>query len=92
VVRGFTANVTITNTGTTAVNGWTLTFAFPGDQRVTSGWNATVSQSGNAVTAVNANYNGSIAPGADATFGFQGTWSANDSSPTAFSLNGTACD
>ena len=59
---------------------------------MTGGWNATVAQSGNAVTAVNVNYNGSIAPGASATFGFQGTWSANDSSPTAFFLNGAACD
>ena len=88
---GFTANLTINNTGTSAINGWTLKFSFPGDQKVTNGWSATVTQSGTSVTAVNASYNGSIAPGANATFGFQGTWAANDSSPTAFTLNGTAC-
>jgi len=43
------------------------------------------------VTATNAGYNGNIPPGANATFGFQGTWAANDASPTAFTLNGTAC-
>ena len=35
---GFVANVTITNTGTSSINGWTLTFTYPGDQRVTNAW------------------------------------------------------
>jgi hypothetical protein len=89
---GFTADVTIGNTGSTAVSGWTLKFSFPGDQKVTSAWNGKVSQSGTAVTAADAGYNGGISPGASASFGFQGTWTANDSSPTAFTLNGAACD
>ena len=88
---GFTANVTLTNTGTTAVNGWTLTFAFPGDQKVTSAWNATVTQSGSAVSATNVDYNAAIAPGGNVQFGFQGTWTNNDSVPTGFALNGSAC-
>ena len=88
---GFTANVTITNTGTTAVNGWTLTFSFPGDQKITNAWSATTTQSGAAVTATNAGYNGAIAPGGTTSFGFQGTWATSDASPTAFTLNGTAC-
>jgi cellulase/cellobiase CelA1 len=88
---GFTANLTVTNTGTAAINGWTLKFSFPGDQKVTNAWNATVSQSGSAVTATNVSYNGSIAPGGNVQFGFQGTWTSNDTSPTAFALNGAAC-
>jgi hypothetical protein len=88
---GFTANLTVTDTGTAAVNGWTLKFVFPGDQKVTNAWNATVTQSGNAVTAVNASYNAAIAPGGNVQFGFQGTWTANDTSPAAFTLNGSAC-
>jgi len=88
---GFTANVTVTNTGTAAVNGWTLTWSFPGDQKVTNAWNGTVAQSGGAVTATGVSYNAAIAPGGNAQFGFQGTWTANDASPTAFALNGTAC-
>jgi hypothetical protein len=88
---GFTANLTVTNTGTSTINGWTVRFSFPGDQKVTSAWNATVTQSGTAVTATNAGYNGTIAPGANATFGFQGTWASSDASPTAFTLNGTSC-
>jgi hypothetical protein len=88
---GFTANVTIANNGGSAINGWTLTFSFPGDQKVTSAWNATVTQSGSSVTAKNMSYNGTIAPNGNTSFGFQGTWSSSNASPTGFSVNGTAC-
>jgi cellulase/cellobiase CelA1 len=88
---GFVAQLTIANTGATAVSGWTLAFTFPGDQVVTNAWNATVRQSGAAVTATNLSYNGTIAPAASVSFGFQGTWRASDASPTAFTLNGAPC-
>lgn len=88
---GFTANVTITNTGSNVINGWTLSFAFPGDQKLTNAWNATVTQSGSAVTATNLSYNATIAPGGNTSFGFQGTWTTSDAAPTAFTLNATTC-
>jgi endo-1,4-beta-xylanase len=88
---GFVANLTVANTGTAGINGWTLTFPFPGDQHITNGWNATVTQSGANVTATNASYNAAIAPGGSVQFGFQGTWTGNDTSPSSFSVNGSAC-
>jgi hypothetical protein len=88
---GFTANVTVTNTGTSTINGWTLAFAFPGDQRITNAWGSTTSQNGNSVTATNVGYNATIPAGGNTSFGFQGTWSSNDSNPTVFKLNGTTC-
>ena len=88
---GFTANLTVANTGLTPINGWTLTWSFPGDQKVTNAWNATVTQTGSAASATNASYNATIAPAGNVQFGFQGTWTANDTSPTAFALNGTSC-
>jgi hypothetical protein len=88
---GFTAQVVIANTGTTAINGWSLTFAFPGDQKITSNFNGGFSQSGANATLTNASYNGTIAPGATITDGFQGTWTSNDNSPASFFVNGTAC-
>ena len=57
--NGFTADVQITNTGSSAINGWTLNYSLPGGQTVTNAWNATVSQSGSAVTARNVGHNGS---------------------------------
>jgi endo-1,4-beta-xylanase len=90
-VGGFVANLTITNTGTAPINGWTLTFAFPGDQHVASAWNATVTQTGTAVSATNLSYNATIAPGGNTTLGWQGTWTANDTNPSSFRVNGAAC-
>jgi poly(hydroxyalkanoate) depolymerase family esterase len=88
---GFVASVAIAGTGNSAINGWTLGFTFPGDQKITSAWGATVSQSGAAVTAVNASYDGQINPGSSISFGVQGTWTSNDTAPASFTLNGTAC-
>lgn len=88
---GFTGDVTITNTGTSAVNGWTLTFSFTNGQQVTNAWNATVTQGGSTVTARNAGYNGSIPPGGTATFGFQGSHSGTNQAPSGWTLNGSPC-
>jgi O-glycosyl hydrolase len=89
--NGFTAQVTIANTGTTAISGWSLAFTFPGDQKITSNFNGGFSQTGENATLTNASYNGAIAPGASITDGFQGTWTSNDTSPTSFTLNGATC-
>jgi hypothetical protein len=88
---GFTANVTVANTGTAAINGWTVRFAFPGDQRITGFWNAAVTTSGASVTATNLSYNATIAPGQNTSFGFQGTWASSNAPPTSFTLNNVAC-
>jgi endo-1,4-beta-xylanase len=88
---GFTAQVVISDTGSSAVNGWNLVFTFPGDQKLTSDYNGTFSQSGETATLTNASYNGAIAPGGSTTVGFQGTWTNSDAAPTSFTLNGTTC-
>ncbi|MBX6766021.1 MAG: cellulose binding domain-containing protein [Actinomadura rubrobrunea] len=87
---GFTATVTITNTGAT-INGWTLTFDLPAGQRVSQGWGAQWSQSGTTVTAENAPWNGTLAPGQSTSIGFNGTHTGEDAKPTAFTLNGSSC-
>ncbi|MEU2662006.1 cellulose-binding domain-containing protein [Micromonospora sp. NBC_01740] len=88
---GFTADVQITNTSSSTINGWTLAYSLLSGQRVTNSWNATVSQSGQAVTARNISWNGTLSPGGTASFGYQGTLSGAYSSPTSFTLNGVAC-
>jgi endoglucanase len=88
---GFTANITITNTSTVTISGWTLTFAFPGNQQITQGWNAVFAQQGSQVTASNASYNGSIAAGTSVNPGFNAAWSGSNPPPTSFSLNGEGC-
>jgi hypothetical protein len=88
---GLTANITITNTSTTAVNGWSLGFTLASGQTITSGWNATYSPTSGQVTAKNVSYNGAIAAGASVSIGFQATHTGNSAAPTAYALNGAAC-
>jgi poly(hydroxyalkanoate) depolymerase family esterase len=89
---GLTANLTITNTGTTAVDGWTLVFTLASGQTLTGGWNATYTGSSGQITARNASYNGALAAGASTTIGYQATHTGNSSGPASFTLNGTRCD
>jgi len=88
---GFVAQISITNTGSSAINGWTLGFTFPGDQKITTAWNGTASQSGETVSIANASYNGALAAGQSTSVGFQGTWASSDAAPAAFTLNGATC-
>src|SRR4051812_29005134 len=88
---GFTANVTVANTGSSAINGWNLGFTLPAGQTITSSWNANLTGSSGAITASNLSWNGSIAPGANASFGFQGTYSGSFANPPSFALNGSTC-
>ena len=89
--NGFTAQVTIANTGTTTINSWSLTFTWPGDEKITANFNGGFSQTGANATLTNASYNGTIAPGGSITDGFQGTWTSNHANPTSFAINGTPC-
>jgi hypothetical protein len=88
---GFTANVRLT-AGDQAFSGWTLTWTYPGDAKVTNAWNATVTQSGNAVTARDAGWNGTVPVGGSAEFGVQGTYTGTLGTPTGFTINGVACN
>jgi cellulose 1,4-beta-cellobiosidase len=88
---GFTAAVTITN-NSAAKSSWSLKWSYAGNQKVTSGWNAKVSQSGTAVTAANESYNGTLPTGGSAGFGFQGSYSGTNAVPTTFTLDGVTCN
>jgi poly(hydroxyalkanoate) depolymerase family esterase len=88
---GLTAAVTITNTGTAPVSGWTLTFTLPGGQTITSGWNATYSPASGVVSARPLAYNATIDPSASVGIGFQATHTGNTAKPASFTLNGSPC-
>jgi cellulase/cellobiase CelA1 len=88
---GFQGQVVATDTGTGTINGWTLAWTFPGDQKISSLWNASYTQTGEAVSATAESYNASISPGSSVTVGFTGTYTNSDANPTSFTLNGTAC-
>jgi hypothetical protein len=85
---GFTASVNVT-AGTSAISGWTVTWAFGGNQTLSSGWNGAWSQSGAAVTVANESYNGSLAAGAATSAGANFSYSGSNTAPTAVTCTPT---
>ncbi|WEH43174.1 cellulase family glycosylhydrolase [Streptomyces sp. AM 2-1-1] len=88
---GFQGEITLRNTGTTALTGWKLGFSFAGGQTISSMWGGTATQSGSTVSVTPASYTASIAAGSSVTLGFLGNRGATNAAPTAFDLSGTAC-
>ncbi|HEX3047723.1 MAG TPA: cellulose binding domain-containing protein [Bacillota bacterium] len=90
--NGATISITIKNITSTVVNGWTLAWTFPGAQMITNLWNGAYSQSGSAVSVKDAGFNANIpAGGGTVNFGFNLNYTGTNAKPTAFTLNGTAC-
>ncbi|MEU2774593.1 glycoside hydrolase family 18 chitinase [Streptomyces sp. NPDC007162] len=86
---GFGGQWTVKNTGTASISSWTVEWDFPSGTSVTSAWDADVTSSGTHWTARNKSYNGTLAPGASVSFGFNG---AGSGSPSGCLVNGGSCD
>ncbi|WDV49754.1 cellulase family glycosylhydrolase [Streptomyces coeruleorubidus] len=88
---GFQGEITVRNTGTSAINGWTLRWTFPDSQRITNLWGGTATQSGSEVSVAAASYTATIPPAGSVTLGFTATRATANPNPTTFTLNGAAC-
>ncbi|HTF95004.1 MAG TPA: cellulase family glycosylhydrolase [Cellvibrio sp.] len=66
---GATANIEITNKGTSAINGWNVSWAYTSN-RLAGSWNATITGS-NPYSAANLSWNANIQPGQTVAFGLQ---------------------
>ncbi|MER6620773.1 cellulose binding domain-containing protein [Streptomyces sp. NPDC000931] len=88
---GFQADVRLTNTGSTAWNGWSLNWSFADGQKISQLWNGSPTQSGPAVTVRNTDWNGTVAAGSSVAFGFTATRSATNTAPTVFQLGERTC-
>jgi hypothetical protein len=84
---GFQGEVTVTNTGSAARNGWTVRWTYANGQTITQLWNGSYTQAGAAVTVTNVSYNGSLAAGQSTSFGFTGSWNGANAVPTAVSCS-----
>jgi cellulose 1,4-beta-cellobiosidase len=80
---GFTASITVTNTGTAAITGWSLSYSYTGNQQLTQGWSGTWAQSGHTVTVSSLSYNGSLAPGASTQLGANFSYSGSNAAPAS---------
>ncbi|MEV0213768.1 cellulose binding domain-containing protein [Micromonospora sp. NPDC050695] len=70
---GFQAEVTVANTTTTTLNGWTVGLTLASGQAISSLWNGTNTGTTGSVTVRNAAYNGTVGPNASTTFGYTAT-------------------
>ncbi len=86
---GFTAQIVLTNTSSTPINGWTLAFDFTSP--ITAIWNAAIlSQASNHYVLGNVSYDATIAPGQAITIGFNANRVGTTTAPTNYVLNGVA--
>jgi hypothetical protein len=85
--KGANVSVTIINNDTEEIDGWTLKWDFPGDQKVNNLWNGIYTQENNIVTVTNNDWNNIIPSNGSVSFGFLLTYTDDNTSPTEFLLN-----
>jgi hypothetical protein len=85
---GYVGNITIRNDTAVTLDGWRVEFDLAAGTRVTSSYSGVFARSGDHYTVRNETWNGTLAPGSSATFG----WVADgQGTPTGCTLNGLDC-
>lgn len=88
---GWSAQVTVTNTGTSDIKGWQLAFELPDKQDFKGGLGGVWNQDGNRLTARDWVLNSTIKPGAKVDLSLVGTAKGKVDSPKTFTLNDVEC-
>ncbi|GHC82608.1 beta-xylanase [Nocardiopsis terrae] len=89
--RGAVVQVSVYNGSDSAIRDWSLAWERPAGEQITSSWNASVEQTGTAVTAGPVGWNRSLDPGGQVSFGFQTTHTGGPAVPDGFSLGEHSC-
>ncbi|WP_433611087.1 cellulose binding domain-containing protein [Dactylosporangium sp. CA-139114] len=84
---GYEAKYTITNGTGSTINGWTVAFDLPSGTSISSSWDSNRTGSTGHIVVTNS-WNGTIAPGGTASFGFVASGSGD---PANCTLNGASC-
>ncbi|MFG1950280.1 cellulose binding domain-containing protein [Micromonospora sp. NPDC048830] len=85
---GYEGKFTVTNDTSTTISSWNVQFDLPTGSTLGAFWDALLTTSGQHVTAVNQSWNGTLAPGASTTFGFNVNGTGL---PTNCTVNGGSC-
>jgi chitinase len=85
---GYVGNITVTNHTGVAINGWRVEFDLAAGTRITSSYSGVLSRTDDHYTMANASWNGTLAPGTSATFGWV---AAGRAEPANCTLNGADC-
>jgi chitodextrinase len=85
--NGYVLQVTVTNSGSSTMSGWSVPFTLPSGHQVTGSWGAGVSPNSGNVTATNLGYNGSLAPNQSVSWGFQASRPSGSQLPALATCN-----
>ncbi|HTX00437.1 MAG TPA: cellulose binding domain-containing protein [Acidimicrobiales bacterium] len=93
---GYIGQYVITNEGSTASSSWQLSFELPAGFQLAGSWSGVATTSGGAaagtvVQVANASWNGSLAPGTTAVFGFQVLYFGSYAPPESCTIDGGLC-
>lgn len=88
---GFGATVTLTNKGSNAWSGWTVTWDMPDGQKIDGLWRGKYTQTGAAVKVTNESWNGNVATSGVVDFGFNGSHNGINHVPINVAVNGVLC-
>ena len=89
--RYLIADVTITNQGPTAINGWTLSFVLPAGQRIVAASGARYDSPTGLIDAHDVGINAVVGPGESVPIRFSIAHSGLPTKPVAFAVNGNDC-
>jgi len=87
---GFVGAIKITNTDTSAINGWAVTWQYSDGNTVTSSWGGSLTGN-DPYTATNLAWNGNIPVGESIEVGFQGSKSTMNSPAETPAVTGAIC-
>ena len=89
---GFNTQITLRNTGSQRIDGWSLRWAFADGETINNIWSVQATQTRSVVTANNLHWNRTLAPGRSLTFGFIGRQDDAVHTPLLlFFLNDAVC-
>jgi endoglucanase len=88
---GYTAELAVSNLGAGPVNGWTVTWTFPGTETIRDLWNGRFTQTAQRVNVKDADWNSSLPEKAAVAIGFVAEYSGTASVPAEITLNGFPC-
>ncbi|MEN8906045.1 MAG: cellulose binding domain-containing protein, partial [Clostridiales bacterium] len=84
---GATIKIIITNTGTSSINAWELSFDFPDNQKITNLWGGSYNQIGSKVTIRNASWNSKILVNESVNIGFNLTHNGINEKPKNITID-----
>jgi hypothetical protein len=86
---GFTATITVRNTGTVPIRGWTFKFPLDTTATVVEFWNAVLVSASGVIAAHEQAWNGLVLPGGSITIGFRAAGTSG--TPSGFTVNDLPC-